>query len=868
VAKPVTLGEHHERFLVRQRKETTAMTITSHDFASFGTLLQAMRRRQHLTQQQLAQAIGVHRRTVIRWEQGDVLPESKALVLELARHLKLDEQETRHLLEASLTALAPHWAVPFPRNPYFTGREEVLEALHHYLGTEQTVALTQSAALHGLGGVGKTQVALEYAYRYALAYRAVFWLAAESVISSFLAIAEVLQLPGRDDMDQQRVVASVQRWLATHPQWLLIWDNVEDLELLQHFLPWARHGALLLTTRAQAVGTLAVGLELEPLLPEESLLLLLRRAKLLPPQASSQQVHKLAARLPAESAAAEELVKTLGGLPLALDQAGAYLEETGCGLVGYVERYQQQSHELLARRGAFGADHPHSVMTTFRLSYERVQQTDPVAEDLLTEGALHLGPLRSPLATNLIQLDQALSVLRNLSLVKRYPETQTLSLHRLVQAVLQETMTRAEREQWSRSILEALEASFPEVEILIVEPTFWKKCERLLPHALHWLHPSWGSGEPSALASLANKTAQYLYQRGFYEQAEQLYQRALGIWEQTSGPDHPQWTYPLLGLAVLYSVQGKSERAEPLFQRALSIREQTLGSDHPQVAQALYGLAVFSMRHGKSERAEPLLQRACSIWEHTLRPDHPLRAQTLLVLAELYQLQGKFDQAERLSWRALGLWEQALGPGHPLVARALQQLGILYTQQGKFDQAEPLLQRALHIREQTLGSDHDLVAHPLYNLAELYQLQGKFDQAEPLLQRALHIWEQALGLDHSLVSASLRSLAALYQEQGKDAQAESHYQRALFAQEQQPGPYIAGDGQTLYDLALLRQKQGKLSEAIVLCRRALKLRSQFLGETHPQTVITRTLYLQLLEQREAPEGEISDQPPPAYKSRN
>jgi transcriptional regulator with XRE-family HTH domain len=456
---------------------------------AFGDILKTLRTQRHLTQQHLADQLGLHRNTIGTWERGDYLPQSRGLVLEVARCLGLNEQETRALLEASLTALAPRWHVPFPRNLFFTGREEILEVLHHHLGTEQTVALTQSTALHGLGGMGKTQIALEYAYRHALAYRAVFWLAAEtaeSIISSFLAIAEVLQIPGRDDMDQQRVVTSVQRWLATHPQWLLIWDNVEDLALLQRFLPSARHGALLLTTRAQAVGTLAVGLELEMLGPEESLLLLLRRAKLLPPQASSEQVRQLAARLPAESAAAEELVKTLGGLPLALDQAGAYLEETGCGLVGYVERYQQQSHELLARRGAFGADHPHSVTATLRLSYERVRQTDPVAadvlkvcallapdaipEELLTEGALHLGSLRSPLATNPIQLDQALSALRNLSLVKRYPETQTLSLHRLVQAVLQGAMTEAEREQWTRRILEALEARFPEVEIITASP--------------------------------------------------------------------------------------------------------------------------------------------------------------------------------------------------------------------------------------------------------------------------------------------------------------------------------------------------------------------------------------------------------------
>jgi transcriptional regulator with XRE-family HTH domain len=156
-------------------KEREQMTSTESDLCSFGALLKAFRTRRRLTQQQLAESIGVHRSAIIRWEQGDFLPESKALVLELARYLRLDDWESRQLLEASLTALSPHWLVPLPRNPFFTGREEILQALHMQLGVNQAVALTQSSALHGLGGVGKTQIALEYAYRHALEYRAVFW---------------------------------------------------------------------------------------------------------------------------------------------------------------------------------------------------------------------------------------------------------------------------------------------------------------------------------------------------------------------------------------------------------------------------------------------------------------------------------------------------------------------------------------------------------------------------------------------------------------------------------------------------------------------------------------------------------------------
>src|SRR5258708_25009851 len=396
-------GNELDRFAVPHSKyleQPTGGAMASQQTfpASFGALLQTLRKRKRRRQKQLGQQVGVHANTISSWEVGTYLPATRGLVLELARHLMLDEQETRQLLEASLTALAPHWLVPLTCNQLFTGREEILEAVHRRLHAGQVVALAESSALHGPGGIGKTQLAVEYAYRHALEFSAVFWIAAEtgaSIVASLLRIAELLGLPARQEADQPRMVAAVQRWLSTHSHWLLIWDHLEDLALLQRFLSPAWQGAILLTTRCQVPATLAVGLELPPLSPGEGMLLLLRRANVLEPEAGSQQLQQLAQRLPAEYAAAEHVVAARQRLPVELEQAGAAIEETGCSLADYLRCDAQQRHQLLDRQGAFGVEHP--VTATPGLACQRAAQREVAALDPLPFPTALTDPPATPL---------------------------------------------------------------------------------------------------------------------------------------------------------------------------------------------------------------------------------------------------------------------------------------------------------------------------------------------------------------------------------------------------------------------------------------------------------------------------------------
>jgi tetratricopeptide (TPR) repeat protein len=888
------------------------MILHESDLSSFGELLKSFRKRERLTQQQIGDALGVHRHAVGRWEQGDFLPATKAMVLELAKQLSLDEQETRQLLEASLTALAPHWSIPLPRNPYFTGREEILEALHKQLGVEQAVAITQSSALHGLGGIGKTQIALEYTYRHALEYSAVFWIGAETeeqIIASLLHVAETLQLPERAEKDQQRVLTAVQRWLSTHSQWLLIWDNMEDLRVLDRFLPSVRSGAILITTRCQTLGTLARGIDLVPMEPEEAMLFLLRRAKLLSPEATCEDIRHLAQSRPTEHAVASELVAVLGGLPLALDQAGAYLEATRCSLPAYLDLFRVRRATLLQLRGEGARDHPASVSTTFTLSLTATIQRHPAVRDLLCvcsllqpdaipeelfrQGGEHLGSALAPVCSDPLEWNRLLGVACSYSLLARQPETSTLSLHRLVQVVLLDAMSEQERIQWQQRTIHALSAVFPEatheawtlgerylshvltcasaiqdqdadqelIEVLskaasyLIERALYEQAERLYERILRIQRQRLGPAHPDMARSLTGLANLYHYQGKKYQQAEVLYLQAVRIQEQALGPMHPDLARSLSDLAYFYNTQGKYQQAKLLYQQAVRIQEQVLGPTHPDLALAINGLAATFMCLGKYAQAESLCQRSLHIREQAFRPEHNEVARSLHNLALISKKQGKYQQAQALYERALYVWE----PEHPNAATSLWGLADLYCEQGKAEQAEPLYERALHIWEQVLGPEHTSVAHALDGLAEVSLSKKRYRQAEALYERALRIRQQALGSEYFWTASSLNGLARLYCELGKYEQAEALYMQSLHILEQFVGQQHPDTAQTLHDLALLRQKQSNLNEAISLAERVLSIRSQSLGDAHHKTVASRALCAQLLQEQARVEGKAASE---------
>ena len=366
----------------------------------------------------------------------------------------------------------PWWNVPYPRNPNFTGREAILAQLETALASGTPAALSQAIA--GLGGVGKTQTAVEYAYRHRDQYRAVLWVRADtetSLASGYRELAEVLGLPEKDESDSNEVVAAVRRWLGREPGYLLILDNADDPALVKPYLPPDPKGHVLLTSRAHNFDVLGIRkpIGLPVLTPDEALEFLVKRTGREGPLD------------PAERDAARTLAGELGYLPLALEQAAAYMVEHEEAFSVYLAAYRALRLKLLDEMGPVAGEYPETVRTTWKRSFDAVAEASPasiallrlsaffapdaIPYELILEGASELGePLASALASppgGDHALNKLLTPLARHSLVRRDPEARTYSVHRLVQAVLLDELTAATRKDLAERAVKVLNRTFP-----------------------------------------------------------------------------------------------------------------------------------------------------------------------------------------------------------------------------------------------------------------------------------------------------------------------------------------------------------------------------------------------------------------------
>lgn len=493
---------------------------------SFGDLLKIYRKQQGFTQQQLARKLDLHQNTVGAWERGDYLPATRGMILEIARCLHLHEADALRLLEASLLVAMFDWGLPSPRNPFFTGRQELLQQMHLLLSRTQNRASSRSCALSGMGGIGKTQAAIEYAYRYTRDYAAILWVNAateESLLQSFASIACLLKLPTPPPPSPADTVTPVLSWLTFHRDWLLIFDNVRACSPVQRFVPASRHGALLFTTRLPTLGTLAPCLEVPPLSVEESIHLLLCRV-----QARTPLLQHPIPISNDDTLAVQTIAADMSGLPLALDLAALYIEEARCRFVEFLTLARHNALQALQVHPS-AAIYPYSVEGTFALAFTQLQQQNPAAGDLLRtccllapedipealllRGAPYLNKalqaaLSDPLTRHTIFTD-----LLTHALLCRDTHRETVRVHRVILAVLQGQMPGDVQKIWIGQLVSLLDHLFcAERDPQETQNLAWH--EQVLPHVRHVLHLAERREVASAgLASLLCKTATYLCQQ-------------------------------------------------------------------------------------------------------------------------------------------------------------------------------------------------------------------------------------------------------------------------------------------------------------------------------------------------------------------
>jgi tetratricopeptide (TPR) repeat protein len=686
-------------------------------------------------------------------------------------------------------AMPAIWNIPFLRNQNFTGREDELAELHASLNSGEATALIQPQAISGLGGIGKTQLAVEYAYRHGTDYAIVWWMRSEDPVtlaSDYALLAVKLELPEKDATEQHIAVEAVKEWLRQNRGWLLIFDNAEDSDSVRDYIPRGSLGHIIITSRNPIWAGVAKSLPVTSLPLDKAIEFLLKRT-------GSQ-----------DEATAKTLAEAVGCLPLALEQASAYIETSGSTMARYLDLFEKRQPELL-KRGKPSTEYPDTVAKTWDISFENVKEENETAAELLQlcaffapddipvnmikEGSEELPKSLAATATDPLLLDEALAVLRKYSLVE--VEDEKLSIHRLVQAVIRHAMNKKDFKRWTGVAVHVLNASFPHESY---DVKTWPVCASLLPHA------SVALSHAEAIQFTSNGTSRLFNQIGLYLKARAEY-----------------------------------AQAKIMLERALAISEAILDSDHPTLAIRLNNLGSILESQGDFVGARALYERALAIDEAAFSPGHPTLAIRLSNLGNVLREQGDFAGAKALLERALAIDEAALGPDHPKVAIRLSILGLVLISQGNLDGAKAFLERAITIGQATVGPNHPDIAVWFNNLGSVLESQGDFAGARVLYERALAIAEAAFGPDHPQVAGFTTNLGSVLREQGDLVSAKAFFDRALTISEAAFGSNHPNVAIILWHLGIVLRLQCDLAGAKALFERALYIFMEFLGDDHPTT---------------------------------
>jgi tetratricopeptide (TPR) repeat protein len=751
-------------------------------------------------------------------------------------------------------------------HPHFVGRERELLAIHEHFHPDPTTRARQSApfAITALGGVGKTTLARQYADKFWRSYRQMLWVDARNGIEAeFAALYQKLHPGVQEDLTDSQRAQRLKGELEGGETRLLIIDNVEDEQAVQRWLPGKGGCRTLITSRFAGWSRAVRSLHMYVLEPRAARDLLLSGAELTRPSGDDIE-------------ACDELAGKLGYLPLALEQAAAYVREEKRGFRQYLHIYEQATAELL-REGVLGStEYPDSVIATWKptlarlpvdaralLSIASFMAPTPIPDDYIVAGARFLRDAISALAAlegtsvNLAQNDELLvsSALRRLwsySMVRRGGGY--FDVHLLLQAVQKDALTPQAFAFWALTA-----ASFYEVikGVQTADPENWAMMRSIYQHLVvssqnamkaraglagqgdaRGSAPSPIKVDPQLLTDrvvwIISQVAHFDAAIGNFETAEQLLRPALAMDAQLP-PDPRRRIRPVRWLADLLDGTERSAEAEPLLREQLGLYEAIAGPDDPEVASGLMSLAQFLARQLRWEEAEQLLKRADRLLEpQTDARLVELRFQVLATLTGVYDDSDRPEEAQRARELATAL--RARVPDDVrlsgVVSRSLLNESHRLAREGKNAEAEKLIDRFVADNEAALGADSDDMALALSQAGDYYQWAERFEKAIEVKRRGLAIEESSYGAEHTMTARALEDLAEPLEQNGRLDEALAARQRALAIEERAYPNGHATIAANLRAIGTLFEKLGQLGPAEGAMRRALSVTEKIRGLEH------------------------------------
>ncbi|MFC4066705.1 FxSxx-COOH system tetratricopeptide repeat protein [Actinoplanes subglobosus] len=676
---------------------------------------------------------------------------------------------------AAPSELAAPAAVPVPDGlvnvvspGVFVGRAAQLARLDAVLEQPETVVVQ---AVHGLGGVGKSTLAAEWAWRHRDRYRPVWWIDADTaaaIDAGLAALAAALQTTATAGLPLEVLRERAVQWLASHDGWLLVLDNVDDPRDVAAVVGRVGTGRVLVTSRrATGWAGIATPVGVDVLALDDAVELMRR---VLAPAGRDH-----------DDAGLARVCRELGCLPLAVKQAASYLAETGLSPDGYLDLLKAYPADVFAHGGE--GDGERTIARVWRVTLDRLADT-PTAGEILRVVAWYaadgiprslLDGLADPPA-----IARAVGRLTAYSMITT--DESTLTVHRLVQAVARTPDPEDPHRRpddirtGRRRAATQLQAAMPDTWR---QPVDWPRWRVLAPQVEALAQHSPPRDDDVTASLLYNRTALFLKDQGALGRAVPLYEQALADRRRALGDDHPQTLVSVNNLAGAYESAGDLGRAVPLYEQALADHRRVLGDDHPQTLTSVNNLAGAYESAGDLGRAVPLYEQALADRRRVLGDDHPQTLNSVNNLAYAYEAAGDLGRAVPLYEQALADRRRVLGDDHPQTLTSVNNLAGAYEAAGDLGRAVPLYEQALAGCRRVLGDDHPQTLTSVNNLAYAYRSAGDLGRAVPLYEQALAGCRRVLGDDHPDTLTSVNNLAGAYRSAGDLGRAVPLYEQAL-----------------------------------------------------------------------------------------